>query len=70
MHPMLNIAVKAARRAGNIINRASRNLDIVRRFFPDGDDVEIAAGAVDDIAGTARGLDGDVEHRMHKICDE
>ncbi|HET7597944.1 MAG TPA: inositol monophosphatase family protein [Burkholderiales bacterium] len=29
MHPMLNIAVKAARRAGNIINRASRNLDIV-----------------------------------------
>ena len=29
MHPMLNIAVKAARRAGNIITRASRNLDIV-----------------------------------------
>src|SRR5262245_15210783 len=29
MHPMLNIAVKAARRAGAIINRASRNLDIV-----------------------------------------
>jgi myo-inositol-1(or 4)-monophosphatase len=29
MHPMLNIAVKAARRAGNFINRASRNLDIV-----------------------------------------
>ncbi|MBI3067522.1 MAG: inositol monophosphatase [Betaproteobacteria bacterium] len=29
MHPMLNIAVKAARRAGNIINRAARNLDIV-----------------------------------------
>jgi myo-inositol-1(or 4)-monophosphatase len=29
MHPMLNIAVKAARRAGNIINRATRNLDIV-----------------------------------------
>lgn len=29
MHPMLNTAVKAARRAGNIINRASRNLDIV-----------------------------------------
>jgi len=26
---MLNIAVKAARRAGNIINRASRNLDII-----------------------------------------
>jgi myo-inositol-1(or 4)-monophosphatase len=26
---MLNIAVKAARRAGNIINRATRNLDIV-----------------------------------------
>jgi myo-inositol-1(or 4)-monophosphatase len=29
MHPMLNIAVKAARRAGNIINRASRNLDAI-----------------------------------------
>jgi myo-inositol-1(or 4)-monophosphatase len=29
MHPMLNIAVKAARRAGNIINRATRNIDLV-----------------------------------------
>ena len=29
MHPMLTIAVKAARRAGGIINRAARNLDIV-----------------------------------------
>ena len=29
MHPMLNIAVKAARRAGNIINRATRNLDVL-----------------------------------------
>jgi myo-inositol-1(or 4)-monophosphatase len=29
MHPMLNTAVKAARRAGNIISRASRNLDVV-----------------------------------------
>ncbi len=29
MHPMLNIAVKAARRAGNFILRATRNLDIV-----------------------------------------
>ena len=29
MHPMLNIAVKAARRAGNFIIRATRNLDIV-----------------------------------------
>ncbi len=27
MHPMLNIAVKAAREAGKVINRASRNLD-------------------------------------------
>lgn len=27
MHPMLNIAVKAARRAGDIINRAAVNLD-------------------------------------------
>src|SRR5258707_10246867 len=29
MHPMLNTAVKAARRAGNIIVRATRNLDII-----------------------------------------
>ena len=29
MHPMLNTAVKAARRAGNIINRASLQLDSV-----------------------------------------
>lgn len=29
LHPMLNVAVKAARRAGGIINRATRNLDIV-----------------------------------------
>jgi myo-inositol-1(or 4)-monophosphatase len=29
MHPMLTIAVKAARRAGGIINRGTRNLDIV-----------------------------------------
>ena len=29
MHPMLTIAVKAARRAGSVINRASRNLDIL-----------------------------------------
>ncbi|MGH8662154.1 MAG: inositol monophosphatase family protein [Burkholderiales bacterium] len=29
MHPMLNIAVRAARRAGSVINRASRNLDAV-----------------------------------------
>src|SRR5436190_7627892 len=29
MHPMLNIAVKAARRAGNIINRGARDLDLL-----------------------------------------
>lgn len=29
MHPMLNIAVKAARRAGTIINRATQNLDLL-----------------------------------------
>jgi myo-inositol-1(or 4)-monophosphatase len=29
MHPMVNIAVRAARRAGSIINRASDNLDIL-----------------------------------------
>ncbi len=27
MHPMLNVAIKAARRAGTIINRASLNLE-------------------------------------------
>lgn len=30
MHPTLNIAVKAARRAGGIINRATRDLDLVK----------------------------------------
>jgi myo-inositol-1(or 4)-monophosphatase len=30
MHPALNIAVKAARRAGGIINRATRDLDLVK----------------------------------------
>ena len=30
MHPMLNIAVKAARKAGSIINRASIDVDLVR----------------------------------------
>jgi myo-inositol-1(or 4)-monophosphatase len=29
MHPMLNIAVRAARRAAGIINRAARNLDVI-----------------------------------------
>jgi len=29
MHPMLNIAVKAARRAGGVISRASNNVDIL-----------------------------------------
>jgi myo-inositol-1(or 4)-monophosphatase len=29
MHPMLNTAVKAARRAGAVINRAARNLDLL-----------------------------------------
>ena len=29
MHPMLSIAVKAARRAGGIINRASQNIDLL-----------------------------------------
>ncbi|HEX4599569.1 MAG TPA: inositol monophosphatase, partial [Burkholderiaceae bacterium] len=28
MHPMLNTAVKAARKAGSIINRASLDLDL------------------------------------------
>jgi len=30
MHPALNIAIKAARRAGQIINRASNDLDLVK----------------------------------------
>lgn len=30
MHPALNIAIKAARRAGQIINRASNDLDILK----------------------------------------
>lgn len=30
IHPMLNIAVKAARRAGAVINRATRNLDVLK----------------------------------------
>ncbi|MGY8525147.1 inositol monophosphatase family protein [Paracidovorax citrulli] len=30
MHPMLNIAVKAARKAGSIINRASMDVDLLR----------------------------------------
>ncbi|MGC2047127.1 MAG: inositol monophosphatase, partial [Gallionella sp.] len=29
MHPMLNIAVKAARRAGNLIHRASDKTDLL-----------------------------------------
>ncbi len=30
MHPMLNIAIKAARKAGSIINRASMDVDLLR----------------------------------------
>ncbi len=30
MHPTLNIAIKAARRAGQIINRASRDVDLLK----------------------------------------
>jgi len=30
MHPMLNTAVKAARKAGNVINRAARDLDQIK----------------------------------------
>ena len=30
MHPALNIAIKAARRAGQIINRASHDLDLLK----------------------------------------
>lgn len=30
MHPMLNTAIKAARKAGNLINRASRDIDLIK----------------------------------------
>ena len=30
MHPALNIAIKAARRAGQVINRASNDLDLLK----------------------------------------
>ena len=30
MHPMLNTAIKAARKAGNVINRAARDLDQIK----------------------------------------
>ncbi len=43
--------------------------EIVGGFFLDGDDVEIAGRAVDDVAGAARGLHRDIEHRMHGIGD-
>ena len=39
--------------------------EVVRRFFLEGDDVQVAARAVDDVAGAARGLDRNVEHRVH-----
>ena len=29
MHPMLGIAVKAARRAGSVINRGARDIDLL-----------------------------------------
>ena len=30
LHPMLNVAIKAARAAGSIINRASMDLDLLK----------------------------------------
>ena len=33
MHPMLNIAVKAARRAGTIINRAAQDIDALTSHY-------------------------------------
>ena len=30
MHPMLNTAIKAARKAGNVISRATRDLDLIK----------------------------------------
>ena len=63
MHPMLNIAVKAARKAGSIINRASFDGDQVRGSRKQHNDfvtevaraanVDVRAGADDEARGDA-----------------
>jgi myo-inositol-1(or 4)-monophosphatase len=77
MHPMLNIAVKAARRAGSIVTRASEDLDLLtvrtksnNEFVSEVDDaaeqaiVEILLGAYPDhaILAEERGSQGHSEY--------
>jgi myo-inositol-1(or 4)-monophosphatase len=54
MHPILNTAVKAARRAGNIINRASQNLDIL----------SVTQKAINDFVSE---VDHEAEHAIIKV---
>ena len=55
MHPMLTIAVKAARRAGNIINRGARDLDLL---------TVTAKGPKDFVSE----IDRDAERRSSRRC--
>ena len=41
--------------------------EVVLALGGDGEPVEVARGAVDDRAGAARRLDGDMEHRMKSV---
>jgi myo-inositol-1(or 4)-monophosphatase len=56
MHPMLTIAVKAARRAGGIINRAAQNLDLLHVSRKAHSDFvsEVDGAAEEAIIGTLR----------------
>jgi myo-inositol-1(or 4)-monophosphatase len=56
MHPMLNIAIKAARRAGTIINRASMDLErlSVARKGPRDYVTEVDRAAEESIVETLR----------------
>ena len=56
MHPMLTIAVKAARRAGGIINRAAQNLDLLHISRKAHSDFvsEVDGAAEEAIIGTLR----------------
>ena len=56
MHPMLNVAVKAARRAGAVINRATNDLDklIVERKGPSDFVSEVDRAAENTIIDTIR----------------
>jgi myo-inositol-1(or 4)-monophosphatase len=56
MHPMLNIAVKAARKAGHLINRASRDIDVLKVEVKRQNDfvTEVDRAAEDAIIGVLR----------------